>query len=201
MTAEDHFVRLVGERLVHVTLASNLPGIEANGLLRPETLARRTGVEPDSLALRRERAVLVAGGFTATLNHQLPLLAGRNTDFLDWHTLLSWAKRLDRRVFLWPGHARTAFEGSLGADTAQIALDARAMFRAFGPLIDLAPINTGSATRRPARRGDWIYVPATEAARFPDNRRSLGHATANDTVAEVSLRADIPPEALTTMRV
>lgn len=199
MSVEDGFVRLVGDRLVHATPVENRPGIEAHGLLRPETLARRAATDPEALALRTDPVILTVDGQTARLNHQRPLHAGRHARFLDGHDIASWARQLDRRLFFWPGQARAAFEGSLGGRTALVVLDARAMLRAFGPFLDLAPINTGSATRRPAPRGDWIYVPATEAARFADNRRTRGLATGRDRVAEVSLRADIPRDALATV--
>ena len=63
------------------------------------------------------------------------------------------------------------------------------------------PINTGDATRRPVKRGDWIYVPATaEADDFRQNRVRRGLATTPDAVQEISLRADVPPDLLADMR-
>jgi len=72
-----------------------------------------------------------------------------------------------------------------------IAIDAARLYRAFSAEIDLAPINTGSALIRPAPRGDWIYVPATEAARFATARIERGLVKAPDRVVEVSLRGDL----------
>lgn len=200
MSTEEAFVKLVGDRLRHVTPASNLPSIVTNGLLRTVTMAARAGHAPHTLALRRDDTPIADGLFSATLNHQKPLIAGRSADFLDGYTLASWAKQLDQRLFFLPSHANNAFRNSFTVETAEIELDARAMFRAFGPLIDLAPINTGSATRRPTRRGDWIYVPARLCTRFADNRRALGHASRRDRVVEVSLRADILRDRLTLLR-
>lgn len=196
--AEENFVALVGDRIVHRTLAENATGIAACGLLRPSTIAALAGVAEESLALRRERTLLRFGNHHARLNHQKPLLAGRSraADFLDGHSLQSWACQLDRRVFFWPGRAGTAFRASLdGAGAAcDYRLDSRRFFRTFGDLIDLSPINSGSALRVPAKRGDWIYVPAPRAESFRANRRArLGKQSA-DTVQEISLRADIPPE-------
>ena len=58
-----------------------------------------------------------------------------------------------------------AFEQSHdGRPVHVMTFDARRFFERLAPAIDLAPINTGAARRKPAFRGDWIYVAATRPA-------------------------------------
>jgi len=199
---EDEFVGLVGEALVHVTPASNVPSILRAGLLRPATLARLAGRDPAELSLRRNPVVLVFPGGAAVLNHQRPLRAGRAADFLEGVSLERWALMLDERLFFWPGTASERFLGSVEArePSRVLHLDARGMFRAFGGVLDLAPINTGSATRKPVRRGSWIYTPALGSVQaFREARRARGLVQGRDAVAEVSLRADVPPALLASL--
>lgn len=200
------FARRVGDYLVHVTLAENLAGIERYGLLRPLRLAEMCGVPADKIALRDEAVALRADSFSARLNHQKPLLAGRNqvSTFLDEHTLESWAQQLDERVFFWPQRRGAAFAASLKDRGAQavLAFDSRRFFETFSGRIDLAPINTGSAMRRASLRGDWIYVPARDGwDTFAKNRMSRGLTASRDSVVELSLRDDVLPELLTELRV
>ncbi len=200
MSDEDAFVALVGAVLTHVTSAANVTSIRDLGLLPSETLALRSGIEPDDILLREAPVTLRLGQATARLNHQRPLRAGRSraAQFLDGHTLEAWAMQLDRRVFFWPARAPDAFARSLDRAGAAVTLrfDARMLFRRCGDRLDLSPINSGSALRQPARRGDWLYVPATQASRFADARRLRGAARARDQVAEMSLRGGLSPEAL-----
>ena len=88
----------------------------------------------------------------------------------------SWSKQLDGRIFFWAKENGLTFEGSHGElSVTKLELDARRFFMELAPHIDLAPINTGSAKRKPARRFDWIYVPATKSADdFRRNRNAPG---------------------------
>jgi hypothetical protein len=201
----DEFIRLVGGKLVHCTLRDNLPGIEARGLLRPVTLASLAGVDPQSLVLRESDVMLNIGKRPAHLNHQKPLRAGRKheSEFLDGHTLESWSEQMNRRIFLWPRRKGVDFLKSLFDRGAPMSLwlDAGKVFDRVAEHLDLAPINTGDATRRPVKRGDWIYVPVSLGVDdFRLNRVRRGLAIAPDTVQEVSIRADVPAELLAEIR-
>jgi hypothetical protein len=196
---EAEFVALVGSALLHVTAATNIPSIRECGLRSPVSLAALAGLDAATLVLRDQAMTLALPGGTATLNHQRPLRAGRGADFIDGMDIAAWSAQLDARLFFWPGRVRAAFAGSVAArgDTAVLTLDAGAMWRAFAPFIDIAPINTGSATRRPAQRGTWIYAPVTQSvAAFRDARRVSGLRGGRDKVVEVSLRCDIPAAIL-----
>lgn len=194
----EAFLRLVGPELRHVTRVDNLPAIRAMGLLRPVTMADVAEVPPESLRMRpASREVRLDSSLKARLTTQAPLLAGQGQDFLDDGLKLSdWAARLDSRVFLWPEGRGEAFRASLGVPTATIRISAEKLYGLHGPRIDLSPINTGNATRKPARRGDWIFVPATEAESFPGLRKARGLVQGADKVVEVSLRADLSAASL-----
>ena len=196
------FAECVGGALLHITPAANLPGIRAAGLRRAESLIAAAGLAPGAHRLRAGPVRLETAQGPATLTHQRPLRAGRGKDFLDGHTLESWAGVLDARLFFWPAARGAAFARSL-PDAAVIRLDARAFHDAFAPDIWLSPINSGNATRRPARRGDWLYVPVSAGdAAFRRNRAAPGRGgtRSRDSIAEISLRQDIPADLLATLR-
>jgi hypothetical protein len=190
VVSEEAFLSLTGPVLWHLTPRFNLPGILRHGILRASKLCELADEEPSVLRLRSDPVTLRIDRERARVNDQRALLAAEGRDFLDGHTLASWGAQLDRRVFLWPGAERdgdTATEAGL----VGIGIDAARLYRAFGAEIDLAPINTASALMRPAQRGNWIYVPATEAARFATARMERGLVKTQDRVVEVSLRGDL----------
>ncbi|MEM6325004.1 MAG: hypothetical protein AAF748_15050 [Pseudomonadota bacterium] len=190
------FAAHVGPVLIHRTRAENRAAIAALGLMPAAQLAQRAGMAPEALVLRPERMRLQIGAHRALLTHQRPLLAGRG-DFLDAHTPKSWALQLDRRLFFWPTRRGAAFGASLDGAVVTLPLDARRFFAAFAPDIDLSPINSGNATRRPARRGDWLYVPVSAGwDAFAENRRARGLVASRDRIGEVSIRRAIPPDLL-----
>ena len=202
----DDFIRLVGPRVFHVTLKSNLAGIAGRGLLRPAEAARQAGFAPEDVALRKDTETIVARAGPMTLNHQRPLLAGKAqaAAFLSSGSLKAWAMQLDERVFFWPRRMRQSYIDSFGADAdlAVLEIDAGGLFDDYADHLDLAPINSGAATRRAATRGPWIYVPATATvAAFRSNRVKRGLVKGPDTVVEVSLRCDIPGPKLSALRV
>lgn len=195
----EEFSNLVGGTLRHVTLKTNLPGIRQNGLLRASTLIEAAQEVSRPPCPRSEAYTFDFAGLSVTLNHQKPLLAGRKrvADFLDGHCLESWAIGLDHRLFFWPGGRGADFFSSLTDRGTVIALecDATAFFDLYAALLDLAPINTGSAMRSTSKRGDWIYVPVTASIdEFRKNRRARGLVKGRDRVVEVSLRCDISPK-------
>lgn len=187
--SEAAFLALTGPVLWHLTPRFNLPGILRHGILRAAKLCEMAEEDPAVLRLREAPVTLRLERERARISDQRALLAGEGRAFLEGHTLASWGAQLDRRVFLWPG---SEVEGAAAeGDVVRIAVDAARLYRAFAAEIDLAPINTASALIRPSARGDWIYVPATEAARFPAARIERGLVKAPDRVVEVSLRGDL----------
>ena len=193
------FRKLVGPTLIHVTRTQNAAGIMCQGLLCASELARQAGVDERDILLRRDRRMLATQNGVAQLNHQLPLRLGLNkaAQFLDGHSLESWAAQLDRRIFFWPSRKGTAFAASLGEKSLVLTLDAEAFFEALSESIYLSPINSGNADRRPAWRGDWIYVPASAGVEaFRENRVRRGLVKSRDAVSEISITCPLPIDVL-----
>ena len=191
------FLKLAGPELWHITPAENLPSIRTLGLLRPVKMAELAEVDPRELRLRQDAVKLNLDGPRARLPNQQALLAGKGLDFLDpGMTLEQWAVVLEKRIFLWPAGQGRTFKDSLGVPAATIRLKSETLLRMYGPNMDLSPIVSGMARLNPARRGEWMYVPASDAEKFPKNRQRLGIVKGEDTVAEVSLRTDLTAASL-----
>ena len=199
----DDLTRHMGETLVHVTAASNVPLIMAHGLMPAATLAKLAGVTPERMAMRHVRRKIAPPFGMCVLNHQKPILdAGDAPDrMLDGYTGLAWAAQLDNRVFFAPLKAVEDFKKSLARDLpmAELKVSTRGLLEAMGDLTDLAPINSGNFRQggAHARRGDWIYVPVSAGLpAFRQNRIKRGLKETPDTVKEISIRGTIPADVL-----
>ncbi|MEL7092038.1 MAG: hypothetical protein AAFN94_09920 [Pseudomonadota bacterium] len=195
----------LGPRLAHVTAAENLPHIRKHGLWPAAELARRAGIDPGSILLRRDR---VRVG-TARLNHQRPFLTGmkaaqvRLTD----HSVEAWAAQLDERVFFFPACKRAAFHGSFELATDVLWLDTAKLLAVAFDRIDLCALNSGSFRQIPADpartrydRDLSIYRPLSQGiAAFRSHRRDTGRKQGLDDVKEVSLRSGLDAETLNTL--
>ncbi|NNE52092.1 MAG: hypothetical protein HKN30_06780 [Sulfitobacter sp.] len=199
MTREA-FLSLTGPRLLHISAATNSECISARGLKSAADLALAAGEDPARLALRNRRIQLRGRGIDARLNHQRPLLLGRRkaSEFLEGHSLASWAAQLDSRIFFWPVRQDDAFHGSFEIPTRIYRFDSGKLYDRLGPHLWLSPINSGSAARRPARRGDWLYVTAmADPKTFRENRRRRGLVKNPDRWArEVSCTAPLSPDLM-----
>lgn len=196
----------LGRRLLHVTAAENVPAIRADGLWPAAELARRAGVDPASILLRRDRVQVGA----ARLNHQLPLVRYlRAAKAWLEDSPQAWAAQLDERVFLWPEAEAKAFAASVARDVPVHALwlDSAALIRAAGDRMDLSPLNSGSFRQIPVAppadnpkryaRGLWLYRPLAEGVpAFRRYRRDRGLVASLDRVREVSLRGGLDAETL-----
>lgn len=159
-------------------------------------LADLAGIPPHDIALRQSRVPL---GAAALLNHQKPLLMGRNKEaaFLDGHSLHSWAMQLDTRIYFAPLSKLAALKGSFDVPTVVFRIDTGRLFDDFEQYLFVSPINSGNADRRPALRGDWMYVPATASVQdFRTNRRRLGLVKGPNSVREISITRPIAPDVL-----
>ena len=185
-------------RLYHITDGEAWPSIERHGLLSTHQIVDRFVDDPalaDQLRTRRRLApVTVADGPAGrvTLNDNLPLHFGRLADALDdGLTPERWLAMLNERVFFWPTLERGAsfLEAGRrgGRSKLLLAFDTRSLANAHAGRLDLAPINTGSAIRRPARRGFATFTPASTIG-WNEWRRLRGRL---DPVAEVSVRGGV----------
>ena len=168
----DAITKAVGDRLAHVTAASNLPSIHSNGLLPAAQLAANAHMHPNDIALRSARMSVGS----ATLNHQRPILHGIKAAarVLDGYTPESWAQQLDTRVFLWPQRRGQAFAKSIARDLdiTVLWLDTAKLAQALSDHIDLSPINSGNFTQGGARAHRGVPGPTAPALRPPTRARS-----------------------------
>lgn len=186
-------------RLYHVTDRAAWPMIERHGLLTTDQIAERFVSDPaERERLRTERRtdfVVVHDGpdGRVTVNDNLPLhygpLAGKLDDGL---SPPEWLRILNGRVYFWPdmergaGFLRAGRRG--GREKLLLVFDTRSLAAACEGRLDLAPFNTGSAIRVPARRGRATFTPAG-AVGWDEWRRLRGRL---DRVAEVSVRGGVP---------
>ncbi|MEL7097780.1 MAG: hypothetical protein AAGM84_03020 [Pseudomonadota bacterium] len=191
---------------MHVTAADNAASIARDGLWPAAELARRAGVDPGTLLLRRTRLEIRG----ARLNHQLPLVRYLRAAKA-WLEVSpeAWAAQLDERVFFWPEGESTAFTASI-ARHVQVHLlwiDTAALISVAGDRLDVSALNSGSFRQipvaRPAEnphrytRGPWLYRPLAEGLQaFRTYRRDRGLTASLDCVREVSLRGGLDAETL-----
>ena len=186
-------------RLYHVTDRDAWPLIERHGLLTTDQLVDMfVANDAEAKRLRTERRtapVMIHDGpdGRVTINDNLPLHFGNLAPYLDdGLTPYQWLRLLNGRVFFWPrlergaGFLRAGRRG--GREKLLLTFDTEALATAHADRLDLAPINTGSAVRKPARRGHATFTPAI-AVGWSEWRRLRGRL---DTVAEVSVRGGVP---------
>jgi hypothetical protein len=188
--------------LFHLTDPEAWPGIARHGLLAASRLLDLFEVPPEERSAiegaRRPAPVPMTHPRhgRAVISDNLPLtekaLAGCLDDGL---SPADWLALLNARVFFWPD------EGSLAAHLAArflrgkprlvLVFDTLSLTRAHAARVELAPINTGSTIRRPARRGLATFTPLL-AHPYPAWRRLRGGL---DAVREVTVHRGVPDAA------
>ena len=190
-------------RLFHVTDRPAWAFIEAHGLLSTDSLVE-TFVDDSDLALelrsrKRFAPVLLHEDERGRvlLNDNLPLIFPRLAGALDdGLTPDDWLRILNERVYFFPTLERAAsfIEAGRRGGREKLLLTFDALSIASAHLDDLfiAPINTGSALRSPARRGRSTFAPAARVSweEFAARRRATKRTP--DTVAEISLLGGLP---------
>lgn len=154
------------DRAYHLTDAGNWPSIERIGLLSTRELLQLAGVPKDERERlgrwhRPARAMIVPG---ITLTHQRPMPpAALRRCLVDGATPESWYELLNSRVFFWFDPKRLNRLRQVGGAPSQVVLvmDVGKLLAKYADRISLAPITTGAAMRRPARRGPSTFVPYT----------------------------------------
>lgn len=189
-------------RLFHLTDPLAWPGILRHGLLSASRLlalfevpaAERLAVE----RARRPGPVTLAhpAHGRAVLSDNLPLSEKALAACLDdGLSPADWLGLLNARVFFWPDErslaAHLAARFLRGKPRLLLVFDTRPLLRAHAERVDLAPINTGSTIRRPARRGRATFTPLL-ALPYPHWRRLRGGL---DSVREVTVRDAVPDAA------
>lgn len=195
MTADE--LAALHPELFHVTFAESWASIEVAGLLSPIELLR--GLEPDSgdkndfMSKRRPTSLAITHPEhgRVRLNDHAPLnlssLAGRLDDGL---TPTAWARLLNERVFFWvdEGQARKFAEAGVkrGYSRELLVFRTEGLVRANIERAEIAPFNTGSATRRPARRGLSTFA-SLRGLNYSEWQRRRG-LKGRDKIVEVVIR-------------
>jgi len=154
-------------RAYHLTLATNWPSVERNGLLSTRALLDLVGVggEERERIERRHRPAPIRLASGVTINDQRPMpptalerCLAPGTPPEEWYALLN------RRVFFWFDVGRLNRQRAAGQEAAHVVLtvDAARLLDRYGGRAALTPINTGAAIRRPAPRGPRSFVPYDE---------------------------------------
>jgi hypothetical protein len=183
-------------RLYHLTVAENLPGITARGLLPTAALLdlfEATAAERATCQARRvQRVPLWHHRYgTAVLTDNLPLHEGKLAEYLDDGIAPSdWLGKLNARVFFWTEEARARGLASARANRGRrmvlLSIDTLSVASAHAGEIELSPINSGATLRRPARRGHATFTPLG-AYPYPAWQR-LRRKKTPDRVVEVVVR-------------
>ncbi|MCU0870577.1 MAG: hypothetical protein MUF30_13465 [Burkholderiales bacterium] len=185
--------------LHHLTEPDALDNLHRFGLLPASTLLDRFDVPAAArVALERrrrpERVRLEHPQLGhVTLNDNQPLTEKALVACLDdGMTPEQWLLALNARVFFWPttddaaGHLAARF--NRGRDKLLLSFDTLALARAHAARIELAPINTGSTIRKPARRGRGTFTPLG-AYSYAEWRRLRG---GHDRIREVTVVGGVP---------
>ncbi|MBA3637350.1 MAG: hypothetical protein H0W57_13175, partial [Rubrobacteraceae bacterium] len=156
--------------LYHVIDPHNWDGIQKHGLLSTSRLlslfeysnADRAVIERQ----RRPASVRLSHPVhgEAVINDNIPLIEKALTPYLDdGLAAADWYAMLNRRVFFWVD--KTSRDGFLraqayqGRDRLVLVLDTLSVAKRYGEQMELSPINSGSALRRPPRRGLSTFTP------------------------------------------
>lgn len=202
MTPEE--LAAIVPRLYHLTAPDAVHGIRARGLLTPEAIADRAGLDAEArerlLARRRPKEVrLEAGGERYVVNDNAPLFTDKLAAVLqDGLAPADWLAMLNARTFFW---ADERFARSLRAarnnrdrPRALLVLDTLSLARAHGDRMELCPINSGATLHTPPPRGLATFAPLGDLDydAWRRARRERGEKKGLDAIKEVTVRGGVP---------
>ena len=202
MTPEE--LAAIVPRLYHLTAPDAVRGIRARGLLTPEAIADRAGLDAEArerlLTRRRPKEVrLEAGGEHYVVNDTAPLFTDKLAAVLqDGLAPADWLAMLNARTFFW---ADERFARSLRAarnnrdrPRALLVLDTLSLARAHGDRMELCPINSGATLHTPPPRGLATFAPLADLDydAWRRARRERGEKKGLDAIKEVTVRGGVP---------
>jgi hypothetical protein len=170
-------------RLYHLTFASNLPGIRANGLLSTEALADRFTPEDKAAALdRRRRCIQQIEG--VTLRDQHAADESKMKSCLVGVTIPEWLTLLNGKIFFFVSQQKVDVFAKSYANYSNVLLeiDTAELLATHAEHASLCRINSGSFLYNPRPRGRASFIPL--AAYTYKNKR--------DTPAELAMDGPIP---------
>lgn len=186
-------------RLYHITTPGMLPSILEHGLLPTSALLTLLAVpERERQIIERQRRPLPVqlrreGQDDIIINDNLPLSEKALAACLDdGLSPQDWLLMLNARAFFWPdkenmrNHLAARF--NRGKTKLVLEFDTLLLAQTYAQRLELAPFNTGSTIRKPARRGLSTFTPLA-TYRFSDWRKLRG---GRDNIKEVAAVGGIP---------
>ncbi len=170
-------------RLYHLTFASNLPGIRANGLLSTEALADRFTPEDKAAALNgRRRCIQEIEG--VTLRDQHAAVEAKMKSCLVGVTIPEWLTLLNGKIFFYVSREKVDLLAKAYDSYSNVLLeiDTAELLATHAEHASLCRINSGSFLYNPRPRGRASFIPL--AAYTYKNKR--------DTPAELTMDRPIP---------
>ena len=170
-------------------------GVRRHGLLTAAQIAASAGIVLPTTPRPGPIRATLPDGTAVTITDNLPLSFEALAPVLDdGLTPEDWLAMLDDRVFLWPDRRLAAgnlrARRRLGYASEWQCYDAATLLTPVWDRAEIAPINTGSTVRRPARRGRATFAPLG-ALDWDAWRRARGRK-APDRVKEVTVRGGAP---------
>lgn len=186
--------------LHHLTRRSALPGIERHGLLSPQAMCDRAGLDGEAREriLRRRRPVRTGVG-DAHVNDNAPLSEAKLARvLLDGLTPADWLAILNAKVFFWRTEAQARVlmgaKNNRGADMAILAFDALPLLAAHWERVSICQFNSGSTAHKAVLRGLGFFAPAatTDYREWSTRRRRAGEVRSADKVKEITVEGAVP---------
>jgi Family of unknown function (DUF7002) len=147
----------------HLAEESNLKSIEQNGLLSATRLMAASGLtEADRRRLEREqRQAYIQLPSGAQIRDQRPMPTRALEGCLFGLTPADWYALVNARVFFWADADRLNRQRAACESRMQVvlAIDTARLVAACRERVEVTPINTGNARRKPAPRGAATFVP------------------------------------------
>lgn len=183
------------DRVYHLAEAANWLSIQRHGLLSASNLLDLAGVlgadrEQLERGQRLEHTKLPNG---VQIRDQRPMPPAGLVGCLVGLTPGEWYGLINARVFFWLDPVRLNRQRAVCEPRPQVVLTVHTagLIASYNRQLEVTPINTGNARRRPARRGAATFVPytawiksgwASEAAALGMRERSQSRPPAELTV-------------------
>lgn len=188
--------------IYHLAEEANLRSIQENGLLSTTKLIAAAPLsDADRRSLEREQRrahTELASG--VQIRDQRPMPPNALQRCLVGLTPADWYGLVNARVFFWldPGRLNRQRAACQSRPQVVLAIDTARIIAAYAEQVEVTPINTGNACRKPAVRGAATFVPyttwlksgwesETKALDVPSRRRSHPPAelTVRDAVPDI----------------
>ncbi|MEL7254736.1 MAG: hypothetical protein AAGL23_11220 [Pseudomonadota bacterium] len=174
-------------------------GIKKHGLLTAKDIATKAGVVLPKGPRKEALPVTLDDGTRMVITDNKPLLFACLAPALDdGLTPEQWLDMLNSRVFFWPsqkiGSNNLRFRNAnLGYESEWQVYDTKSLLRPIWEMAEIAPFNTGAASRKAARRGLSTFASLNELdpSKWRSARKSRGLIKGLDKIKEVTVRGSI----------